>query len=244
MRCPACKAKVQATDGECPSCRLDLRWSVQLPDGQLQGPYTVAELQGHAALGDLQPWTWLQSKYGDAIQLRQLGPGGIGMTPERPSPGTPSTAGWMRAAGVTAAVGFGVMTLIGMAVWLAIAVPTMNRSQEAASHVGCLKDASILVEALRKYAADHDGKLPDAKTWREAVKPYVPAGKTPACGELQQVGAGYELAPELAGGDLWSTDDLPLLWDIGWRSARPGPHKGCYTVAFTGGATVWLPPDG
>jgi len=242
MRCPACRTKTQTTDAECPKCRLDLRWSVQLPDGQLHGPYTVAELRGHAALGSVQPWTWLQSKYGDAIQFRQLEAGMPSAA--SPMPGTPTTGNWARAAGVTAAVGFGVMTLVGMAVWLAVAVPAMDRSREAASHVGCLKDASLLVEALHKYAGDHDGKLPEAATWREAVKPYLPPDKIPACGDVQEVGAGYEFCADLSGAELWGAEDRPLLWDVGWLSGRPGPHKGCYTVAFTSGATVWLPPEG
>ncbi|MBM3497309.1 MAG: hypothetical protein FJX74_01440 [Armatimonadetes bacterium] len=244
MRCPACKTKAEASAAECSKCRLDLRWSVQSPDGQLRGPYTLAELQGHAALGEVQPWTWVQSKYGDVIQFRQLEAGIAAASPAAPLPGAPTPGNWARAAGVTAAVGFGVMGLVGMVVWLAVAVPAMNHSQKAASDVGCLKDASLLVEALHKYAADHDGKLPDAQTWREAVKPYLPGDKIPACGEVQAVGAGYELCPDLSGAELWGAEDRPLLWDAGWLSGRPGPHKGCYTVAFTGGATMWLPPEG
>jgi len=250
MRCPACKTKVQASDAECPKCRLDLRWSVQAPDGQLQGPYTIAELQAYAALGNVQPWTWLQSKYGDTVQFGQLGAGMPAASPTSAGPpaglmpGTPTAGNWVRAAGVTAAVGFGVMSLVGMAVWLAVAVPAMSRSQEAAADVGCLRDASMLATALRRYAADRDGKLPEAATWREAVKPYLPPGKCPACGEVQEVGAGYELNPKLSGADLWSAGDEPMLWDTGWMSGQPGPHKGCYTVAFTGGATAWLPPEG
>jgi len=216
----------------------------------LHGPYTVAELRGYATLGNVRPWTCLHSKYGDVIQFSQLDTGmptassAPAAAPAPMAPGTPTTANWLRAAGVAAAVAIGVMSLVMMGVWLAIAVPTMNRSQQAASDVGCLKDASVLSQALRDYALAHDGKLPEVATWREDLKPYLPDGACPCCGEVKEVGAGYELNPELAGTDLWRADDQPLLWDTGWREGLPGPHKGQYTVVFTGGATVWLPPEG
>jgi hypothetical protein len=246
MRCPACRTKVEPTDANCPSCGVDLRWSVLGLDARLYGPYTVAEIRAYASLGNVQPWQRIQNRYGMVGKACDLGIATAPAAPMAPAAvALPKSSKPAPRVLGTVTLGFFVLsTIVGLAVWFAIGVPCLDRSQRAASRIGCLADTQALADALRSYAAAHEGRLPRSATWRQDVRPYLPAGKCPSCGPVRGVGAGYEMNPALSGVELYRAGDQPLVYDAGWMSRKPGPHNGAYTVAFTDGSAVWLPPEG